>query len=237
MDFDVGIDILQSIIKREDYMKKLIVLVFALIVLSGCKTPPVTEPPGDNSLIIAATLSRQESNLTLGQTVYMVLLVKGFGTPVTDAAVTVTGPGGVTILAGTGMGGYTAQFLDTDVALYYQFNGEYSVNITTGGMTYTALMRAPGGVTIPSDGAAVSWLYEGNTDSITLLGPAGSMLNLAADRVSPVDLNATGFYTTNGPGSYMIQANVVKQQTGAFSGANAGSSLIMYNQYNTTVTK
>jgi len=212
------------------------VIVFAAFVLCSCTSP--SQPTDSADITINASLSRQESDISFGQVVYMVMLFDSSFNPVSGATVTVSGPAGVTALSDNlSAGSYSAQFIGDGGADWFQFNQQYTVSVSAGGSLYTANMNAPGNITVAGDGSTVSWLYEGNQDAVTVTYTGTSeQVMLGPDQDSPADLNATGIYN-NGAGDYFIQANIIKVGIAAFSGAGAGSALTMTHQYNATITK
>ena len=207
--------------------KSIVVLTLAIAVfVLGCASNTPTEPV--SNLVISASLTRQDMNEMPGQTVYMVMLLKGFMF-LEGASVSVSGPHGVTTLADNGFGMYSAAFQDeSSAAQHYVFGQSYTVSVNAEGRNYSATATAPGAVTITADATVLSWSYEGNKDVIQAVAPNNVSVTAGPDVVSPYNLGATGIFS-NGSGLYGINANIVKETTG-FSGASVLSAMVMAYQ-------
>ncbi|MFP4467308.1 MAG: hypothetical protein ACLFP1_09665 [Candidatus Goldiibacteriota bacterium] len=213
-------------------MKKLslaagVLMVFVLF--AGCSD---NNPAGNDSnlgLVIASIISFQENDGEGGGT-YQVVLLENLE-PALGADVSVTGPTGTYQLVDSMETGHYNYLFGVTVtpSAYYQFDEEYTVNVSYKGDSFSHKAKAPGNITVTADGSSAQWVYEGDSDQINITGPFSGEVQAGPDINSPFDINATNVYD-NGPGTYLISVLVQKQILGAFSGSSIGSSFIIFHQ-------
>jgi len=227
--------------------KKMFFALIALVLFFSCThTNPAASNGNNNSgggghdtnLLIASTITRQDTGSTTGQVLYSVILrTVSPNAALLGADVTVSGPGGTfTLNDAYSMGQYSYAFGGTNTpANYYQFNKSYTVTVTENGQTFTQAGNAVGDVTVAADGSSASWLYTGNMNQVNIGGPS-SQVQIGPPVSSPVNITGSGVYN-QGTGTYTIMVTVIQETIGAFSGSSSGSTFLIEDIQSATVNK
>jgi DNA-binding beta-propeller fold protein YncE len=133
--------------------------------------------------------SGQVSSLTLNGTVAL------NGAPVSNASVTLITPSGnvgVTFYSTDCVGGSCSDIYSYGGAWTYSPGGVYTLQVAAGGVSASAPVTVPGGITNAANGSQASWTVEGNRDYVEVTDFGSyeflSGFPLSSDANSPVNI-------------------------------------------------
>ena len=160
------------------------------------------------------------------------------GRPESSDTVVLSTPSGPVTYAYQSSGSGLAGFNLILTSPAYQPGGNYQLTVYTSiGTATSAVLTAPGNITVNTSGSPASWTYEGNQDTVVVTGPPGTTYNsttaIGPDADSPVILPPSAYPT---PGTYTVAVNTVNQ-TQTFTNAALGSDFSLFQADNVPISK
>ncbi|MEI7541884.1 MAG: hypothetical protein WCJ94_01350 [bacterium] len=211
-------------------------MLFTLLLFTfySCSTRIGPTTPVASGIKMSVSIQTINNSNAVYMTQYGAVITDASGNSISGATITVTSANGTFILTEPTPGLYIYQ--NGGASAYIEAQ-DYEINIAIASTTYTALSKAPGGITLAADGSNASWLSEGNLDMLTILYPASSGQQiLGPDLVSPLNISATGAYN-HGSGTYSLGFIFTKTITNAFTNASTQSTLTFQDEYAVQIIK
>ncbi len=159
------------------------------------------------------------------------LLLTVDGVPESTAEVTLAGPGGTVTIPYTGQttfdSRFFAQYQSSNLSLAYVPGATYTVTTVTSIGTASAVITAPGGITIAPDGSQVSWEYEGDNERIFVNTPSSTPAFRSGDgdKTSPFPIPVSAYGM--GPGTYKVTVDIRRRFTTVTGGAPGTQFLVI----------
>ena len=159
---------------------------------------------------------------SIGTQAYCELILNG--QPVTNAVVVLNSPamsGALTLpYYGTQNTGIVFAVYETGNSFNFQAGQPYTLTAMAGGVTSTAAVTAAGGVfSLASDGSAVSWTVDGNSSTLDVVPPGGSLASpsytATGSGASPAAIPVSVYAT---PGGYSLLVDVDNHSTNVTGG-------------------
>jgi hypothetical protein len=209
--------------KNKIIQNAFIFLILVLILLPGCKkksTPAAATPV--TGLMIAGMIARVDFPSGSESSIFEIeLLDMATQEHISGAMVTISGPGGVTILSETAgtPGEYRLDLWDEDLVVA---GASYTISVASSAGNFSDTFGVPGNIVCAADYSTVTLpaVTPGYMcmDFGVVHTPDGAFANFGPGNISPVNVAATGILD-HGAGNYDIDFTARRIKYGVFPGS------------------